>query len=283
MSLTRSESFSLFLRAISRKLRLRRNRTRHAADHQPEGAADRRQRGAQLVTDRRNELPLQPVDLAQLGEIPDRAPEVLSLRGPEVEQRELEGEERAVFPASGPLGHPAEAAMARLTAAMHYTGMAAMRLPARTRFDGEPGTLRETLFALLDLRSQLPIGASELSRSLGDKGRRPVPRGGSSSNCPGSTWRKLAAMCCKRSAGGYLQKQLHALTGSAAVAVMGQALCFGIAHGYQGWKNVVVIAVLGILYGVLALWRRSTRPGMIAHAWTDVYGGLQLGWLSRVF
>ena len=81
---------------------------------------------------------------------------------------------------------------------------------------------------------------------------------------------------------GYLQKQLQALTGSAAIAVAGQAVCFGIAHGYQGWKNVVVIMVLGVLYGLLALWRRSTRPGIIAHAASDVYGGLQMQFLARL-
>jgi len=81
---------------------------------------------------------------------------------------------------------------------------------------------------------------------------------------------------------GYLQPQLGVLTGSAAVAVVGQAICFGIAHGYQGLQNVVVITVLGLLYGLLALWRRSTRPGMIAHAWSDFYGGLQMQWLTRL-
>ena len=40
---------------------------------------------------------------------------------------------------------------------------------------------------------------------------------------------------------GYLQKQLTAATGSAAV---GQAIAFGIGHAYQGWKN-----------------RRDLRPG----------------------
>jgi membrane protease YdiL (CAAX protease family) len=78
---------------------------------------------------------------------------------------------------------------------------------------------------------------------------------------------------------GYLQRQLRLLTDSAALAVAGQAVCFGIAHGYQGWKNVVVITVLGALYGMLFLWRGSTRPGMLAHAWSDVYGGLQLRFL----
>lgn len=82
---------------------------------------------------------------------------------------------------------------------------------------------------------------------------------------------------------GYLQKQFQALTGSAAVGVALQSVLFGIAHGYQGVKNVVVITVLGGLYGVLAHWRKNLRPGMIAHAWADVYGGLQMNFLSRFF
>ena len=81
---------------------------------------------------------------------------------------------------------------------------------------------------------------------------------------------------------GYLQRQLVALTESASLAVALQAVCFGIAHGYQGLQNVVVITVLGSLYGVLALWRRSTRPGMIAHAWADFYGGVRMDFLSRI-
>jgi len=75
---------------------------------------------------------------------------------------------------------------------------------------------------------------------------------------------------------GYLQKQFHVLTGNAAIAVLTQALLFGLAHAYQGVKNVIVITVLGILYGLLALGRRNLRPGMIAHAWSDVYGGLPM-------
>lgn len=75
---------------------------------------------------------------------------------------------------------------------------------------------------------------------------------------------------------GYLQKQFHVLTGSAAIAVLAQAVLFGIAHGYQGIKNVIVITVLGLLYGLLALGRGNLRPGMLAHAWSDVYGGVPI-------
>jgi membrane protease YdiL (CAAX protease family) len=73
---------------------------------------------------------------------------------------------------------------------------------------------------------------------------------------------------------GYLQRQFEALSGSFTVAVLGQAVVFGISHAYQGLTNVAVIAVLGALYGLLARWRKSLKPGMILHAWMDVFGGL---------
>ncbi len=73
---------------------------------------------------------------------------------------------------------------------------------------------------------------------------------------------------------GYLQAQFRAITGSAAAAVAGQAVIFGLSHGYQGLRNVVTITALGALYGALADWRKSLKPGMILHAWMDVFGGI---------
>jgi uncharacterized protein len=80
---------------------------------------------------------------------------------------------------------------------------------------------------------------------------------------------------------GYFQKQFQALTGSVAVAVLAQGLVFGLGHSYQGMKQVIVITVLGVLYGVLAAWRKTLRPGMIAHAWSDVYGGWMFKLLTK--
>jgi membrane protease YdiL (CAAX protease family) len=73
---------------------------------------------------------------------------------------------------------------------------------------------------------------------------------------------------------GYLQKQFHAITGSAAVAVLLQAVVFGVSHGYQGVRNVIAITILGLVYGVIALWRKSLKPTMILHAGTDVMSGI---------
>jgi uncharacterized protein len=69
---------------------------------------------------------------------------------------------------------------------------------------------------------------------------------------------------------GYLQRQFLALTSSITAAVLVQAVLFGIAHWYRGVKMMIIITVLGIFWGILAHWRQSLRPGMMAHAWGDM-------------
>jgi uncharacterized protein len=81
---------------------------------------------------------------------------------------------------------------------------------------------------------------------------------------------------------GYLQKQFRAITGSDAAAVALQAVCFGIAHSYQGVKSIVTITVYGALFGILAIYRKSLRPGMIQHAMQDSFAGLGLALLKRL-
>lgn len=73
---------------------------------------------------------------------------------------------------------------------------------------------------------------------------------------------------------GYFQKQFEAFTHSRWIALGLQAVLFGISHGYQGIEACVRIACYGALFGLLALWRGSLRPGMMAHAWTDIFSGI---------
>lgn len=77
---------------------------------------------------------------------------------------------------------------------------------------------------------------------------------------------------------GYFQQQLFWLTESTALAVVGQAVFFGMAHSYQGWNHALVIAILGLLYGALAALRRNLRANMLAHGWSDIWEG----WLKFV-
>jgi membrane protease YdiL (CAAX protease family) len=73
---------------------------------------------------------------------------------------------------------------------------------------------------------------------------------------------------------GYFQRQFEAWTRSPSIALLFQAAFFGVAHGYQGALACSKIAVFGVLFGLVALWRKSLRPGMIAHALTDIVGGI---------
>jgi hypothetical protein len=73
---------------------------------------------------------------------------------------------------------------------------------------------------------------------------------------------------------GYLQRQFLALTQTAWIAVVLQAIVFGAAHLYQGWRAVIAITVYGALFGILATLRKSLRPGMIQHGLNDSLGGI---------
>ena len=81
-----------------------------------------------------------------------------------------------------------------------------------------------------------------------------------------------AGFCEELAFRGYLQKQFQAIAGSAIIAVLVQAIIFGVGHLYEGPAAVARIFLFGILYGLLAHWRSSLRPGMMAHAWSDIYG-----------
>ncbi len=82
-----------------------------------------------------------------------------------------------------------------------------------------------------------------------------------------------AGICEELAFRGYLQRQLHALTGGVAPAVMLQAAIFGVAHSYQGSRQVIVISAIAVLFGLLAAWRKNLGANIVAHAWTDFWEG----------
>jgi membrane protease YdiL (CAAX protease family) len=78
-----------------------------------------------------------------------------------------------------------------------------------------------------------------------------------------------AGICEETIFRGYLQRQFTALTRSAPAGIIVSAAAFGAAHAYQGSRRVILIGLYGAMFGILAHWRGSVRPGMIAHAWQD--------------
>jgi membrane protease YdiL (CAAX protease family) len=75
---------------------------------------------------------------------------------------------------------------------------------------------------------------------------------------------------------GYLQRQLGALGRNAVIGIIGSGALFGLAHGYQGPRMMVAIGFFGVFFGILAHFRKSLRPGMMAHAFQDSIAGIGL-------
>lgn len=75
---------------------------------------------------------------------------------------------------------------------------------------------------------------------------------------------------------GYLQRQFAILTRSMLPGIVLSAVVFGASHGYEGVSRMILIALFGFMFGILAWWRKSLQPGMIAHAWHDAISGLVL-------
>jgi membrane protease YdiL (CAAX protease family) len=73
---------------------------------------------------------------------------------------------------------------------------------------------------------------------------------------------------------GYLLRQFQGWTGSWAAGIILQGVAFGLSHGYYSKIIMGIIMLHGILLGVLAYWRKSLLPGMLAHGLQDVGGGI---------
>jgi membrane protease YdiL (CAAX protease family) len=89
-----------------------------------------------------------------------------------------------------------------------------------------------------------------------------------------------AGICEETIFRGYLQRQFIAFTRSSPLGIVLSAAAFGAAHAYQGWRLTILIGIYGLMFGLLAYWRGTVRPGMIVHAWQDSFSGI-LGSLLR--
>lgn len=68
---------------------------------------------------------------------------------------------------------------------------------------------------------------------------------------------------------GYIQRQFQALCGHTVAACILQVSIFTLGHLYQGWSRLIPVFLIGLVLTVVALWRKSLVPGMIAHGLGD--------------
>ncbi|MGA8678202.1 MAG: type II CAAX endopeptidase family protein [Candidatus Acidiferrales bacterium] len=90
-----------------------------------------------------------------------------------------------------------------------------------------------------------------------------------------------AGICEETIFRGYLQRQFIAFTKNVPAGIALAAVAFGSAHAYQGLRMVILISLFGAMFGILAYWRGSVRPGMIAHAWQDSLSGVVAGLIKH--
>lgn len=75
---------------------------------------------------------------------------------------------------------------------------------------------------------------------------------------------------------GYLLQQFASIRGRLWIGIALSSLLFGAGHGYEGAGGMIVIAVYGVMFCLLAIERRGLRAGMMAHAWHDALTGIAL-------
>jgi uncharacterized protein len=68
---------------------------------------------------------------------------------------------------------------------------------------------------------------------------------------------------------GYIQKQCQTLCGSTLLASALQILIFTSGHFYQGFIRLIPVLLIGTVLTIVAVWRRSLAPGMLAHGLGD--------------
>jgi uncharacterized protein len=68
---------------------------------------------------------------------------------------------------------------------------------------------------------------------------------------------------------GYLILRFEALWGRPAPAVIFSAFVFSLGHGYEGLAGVVTVGVMGVIFALVYLWRRSLVAPMVMHFLQD--------------
>lgn len=75
---------------------------------------------------------------------------------------------------------------------------------------------------------------------------------------------------------GYFLRQFASPLHQLWLGVIASSLLFGCSHAYEGAAGMIAITVYGALFCGLTILRRTLRPGMIAHAWHDIFTGAML-------
>jgi membrane protease YdiL (CAAX protease family) len=80
---------------------------------------------------------------------------------------------------------------------------------------------------------------------------------------------------------GYLLLRFQTLLRSPALAVLLSSVIFSLGHGYEGSAGLVTVGVMGAVFAVIYLWRRSLVTPITMHFLQDFLGIVLLPLLRR--
>jgi len=79
---------------------------------------------------------------------------------------------------------------------------------------------------------------------------------------------------------GYLLLRFQTLLRSPALAVLLSSVIFSLGHGYEGSAGLVTVGVMGAVFAVIYLWRRSLVAPIVMHFLQDFLSIVLLPWLG---
>jgi membrane protease YdiL (CAAX protease family) len=68
---------------------------------------------------------------------------------------------------------------------------------------------------------------------------------------------------------GYLILRFKSVTKSAAYAIVISSIIFSIGHGYEGAGGVIIVGIMGAVFAVIYLWRKSLVAPIVMHFMQD--------------
>ena len=71
---------------------------------------------------------------------------------------------------------------------------------------------------------------------------------------------------------GYLMLRFNTIFASPVAALFLSAAIFSLGHGYEGSAGVVTVGTMGLVFGLVYLWRQSLVAPMVMHFLQDFTG-----------
>jgi len=81
------------------------------------------------------------------------------------------------------------------------------------------------------------------------------------------------AVCEEAIYRGFAQHVFGTTSGSTALAILGSAALFALAHAYQGKRGLIATCVVGLVFGSVCAWTGSLLPSVVAHFVADLSAG----------